>query len=803
MMFRILLLLLFFAACSTAPVKKISQSANSSKNLIGELAQESLVDEGYSDIADDQLSNLDQVPVDSSQEAEVELDDLLFDEGTGDVDTALSGKSLPEEDELEGLDSLEEELALEDDLELEEDLLGGSGESNSNFEENAAVDSLNQSGEVVLEEEAFEELPTTEGSEEIFSEAPQEELSLEDGFSTAEEETFLEEQEDTFSKRRENRVELEAIDYLIENEEEKLLVKSKRPVEYEVRTVPQRNQYIVELKNSYLPARLKRPLIMKDYKGGSIGSVNLYQKEGSSVVRVVVQMKAGTDWPQIFQTQNQLEIFQKQEQVADYQKPVDYLVEKEGPESGEIDEFAVGGAKVSQRKDDRPTKETIRRGVLNLFSYESLTDFLSKNLKFYGHKISIEANQASVIGILKFLSKESGINMVFSDQVDGSGNITLSLKEVPWDQVFIMILKTKRLAYTRVGNILRIAPIETLQQEADDAQRLKEQTANLLPKEARSFLINYAEITTIQTKIQELFGSGGSGGSGTDGTGASDDVSITVDERSLQLIVVATKEKMGKIASLVEFLDRRPRQVLIQGKIIETLTSVSRSIGLNWGFTGISNFNLSSGARAPTSLKINPFTMSATSANSAAGVLSLGFKIGTLGPLGDLEARLGFLENEDHLKVLSSPRILVLNNQSATINQTNSVPFPKATISDGQTTVTTEYTDAQVSLNVTPKVSNDNSILMTVSLNQSVFKATPGSDGAPPRESRSANTQVIVKNGDTVALGGIYTNNNSRASNQVPFLSKIPILGYLFKNNNYIQNKNELILFLSPKIVED
>lgn len=540
-----------------------------------------------------------------------------------------------------------------------------------------------------------------------------------------------------------------------------VVVQANKPLTYSTRSNPDLHQFIIEVDNAILPDKLKRSLNTKDIKG-AVGAIDAYQNPGSTTARFVIQMRDGVGEP---------------------------MVQPEGNSLLIIAGGSTGGSSSAQVADsddaDQSTSsagEDFGNGNNKILPSASLTEFLVGNTRFYGKKISIETSNMDIRDALNFITEESGVNMVVAEEV--RGNISLKLRQVPWDQALIMIMRTKKLGYTRQGNVLRIAPINDLKAEEDDATKMALARKNIEPLKVRMFPVSYARVDELEKKIKDFLGERGK---------------VVGDTRTNALVVTDIEDNLERAAKLIKSLDVQPAQVLIEGKIVEASETFIRKVGVTWGATGVP-MSLGNGARGPVnmtpSLSVNPGA-------GTGGNLNFGLNVGTLDIFGNISAALALSESESQVKVISSPRILALSNEQADINQTTEVPVRQVTVTGNSTQETFQFKPLALKLAVTPQVTADGSVIMKVGVMRQFKGADQGSGGnvSFPVNSREANTRVLVKNGQTAVIGGIYQSDATDGDVGVPWFRELPVLGHLFKTNSVDKSKLELMIFLTPRIM--
>lgn len=534
-----------------------------------------------------------------------------------------------------------------------------------------------------------------------------------------------------------------------------IVINADQPLTYTTRSNPDLNQYIIEVENANLPAHLKRSLNTKDIKG-SVGAVDAYQNPGSKTARFVIQLRDGVTEPAVQMEGNSL------------------LIVASGVPGGEVAQTAVADPSFEPSGDEITSQATGQ-----ILPSQNLTEFLAGNTKFYGKKISIETNNMDVRDALNFITEESGVNMVIAEEVKGP--ISLKLRQVPWDQALVVIMRTKKLGYTRQGNVLRIAPIQDLRAEEDDATKLAASRKNVEPLTVRMFPISYAKVDELEKKIKDFLGERGK---------------VVGDTRTNALVVTDIEENLNRVAKLITSLDTQPPQVLIEGKIVEATENFTRQAGISWGATGVP-IKVGNGARGPVNMTPN---FNINQGLGSGGRLNFGISMGTLDVFGNLSASLALSESEGQVKVISSPRIVALSNEKADINQTTEVPVRQITITNGVVQETFQFKPLTMQLEVTPQVTADGSVIMGIKVNRQ-FAGETQSQGEFAVNSREANTRVLVKNGETAVIGGIYQSDANKAKDGVPWIRDIPLVGSLFEATRTREEKSELLIFLTPRIL--
>ncbi len=417
---------------------------------------------------------------------------------------------------------------------------------------------------------------------------------------------------------------------------------------------------------------------------------------------------------------------------------------------------------------------------------------------YTGERLSLNFQNIEVRAVLQLLADFTGINMVTSDTV--TGNLTLRLKNVPWDQALDIILKSKGLAKRQTGNVMLVAPAEEIAAREKLELEAKKQIVELAPLESETIQINYAKAE----KLAKLFKKKGTSLLSSRG-------SVIVDPRTNKLLVQDTVEHLDAILAMVQELDIPVRQVLIQSRIVLASTNFKLELGVRFGVTR--NYNASdgsqrvmSGSSEATRQLINNDTLMLKDqwnvdlpvTSTSAGSIGLALAHLPFGTLINLELSAAQLEGSS--ETVSSPRVITSNQQEAVITAGQEIPYRQAS-SSGAATVA--FKKAVLELKVTPQITPDSRIIMTLDVRKDQPDFGNLVDGVPPINTQSIQTEVLVNNGETVVLGGIYEQTKSKTINRIPFFGDLPIVGALFRSSVEVNDKKELLIFITPKILKD
>jgi type IV pilus assembly protein PilQ len=431
---------------------------------------------------------------------------------------------------------------------------------------------------------------------------------------------------------------------------------------------------------------------------------------------------------------------------------------------------------------------------------------------FKGERISLSFQSIEVRSLLQIIADVAGTNMVISDSV--SGEVAMRLQNVPWDQALDIVLTTRGLAMRQQGNVMLVAPLEEVAAREQAELEAEAQKVQLARLHTELVQVNYARAIDLAQLV-----------SAGETSLLSERGRVTVDERTNTLIVLDTRDKLAEVRRLVDRLDVPVRQVLIESRIVVASDNFRRDIGARFGVTGatgrgndglittsgtnvgtdpiVNSFIANQGFPVtPPALALNRYNVNLP-ANPAAGQAgSIGLAILGSDFLIDLE--LSALQTEGRGEVISTPRVITANGKQALIEQGREIPFQ--TTEGGNQNASVQFKKAVLSLSVTPQITPDNRILMDLDVtNDTVGENVPVAGGgtAPSIDTRRVTTQVLVRTGDTIVLGGVFEQSTQEGRSKVPLLGDIPLLGVLFRSTTRESIKRELLIFVTPKMIQE
>ncbi len=562
--------------------------------------------------------------------------------------------------------------------------------------------------------------------------------------------------------------EIKNVNFVQEGEVSKLIIETDRDDIFAERFhVSEDKQIILDLKNIKVSPKLLRGIDTSEFPGSTV-FISGYKKPGStSDVRFAIQLRDNV-----------------RSIVENKGRSVVLSIENR---FGVFTQNKIRASENTSARSDDKIEDIVG---LNVPKSNSLEDILA-NLtlsgpkKYIGKRISINVRDIPVADLLNMIADTSGFNIIIDQAVNTTAPLTLTLTNVPWDQALDTVMSLSKLIAQKNANILIVKTLGVATKEREEelaAAKLKE---GLEPLVTRVFLINYAGLTEIEKIIKDYI---------TKDRGA-----IQLDDRTNSLIVKDTVESIERVKKIIETLDTQTPQILIEAKIVEANESYSKRIGLSRGISfGYDPIGVVEGV-AP----VGPgFSFSSAPTADAPGVA--GMTIGIYKRLLNLDFNLQLMESEAKGRIISTPRVVTQNKKSATITSSEQTSFRVQQPATGTTPALATFANVSADLNLTvkPQVTNDGAISMDIVLSKSAFGTRPTSDAPPNMTRRNISTNVLVDNGSTVVIGGLYQTSTLETVSGIPFLKDLPLVGWLFRTPYAPDtSKNELIIFMTPRIM--
>lgn len=452
----------------------------------------------------------------------------------------------------------------------------------------------------------------------------------------------------------------------------------------------------------------------------------------------------------------------------------------------DLEHSTLSAAPITDRYSD--TKDLTVGEVLESLSAVGEADgadLFAEPAKVYtGEPVSLVFDDADIRKVLRLISEISDINLIVSQEVQGS--LSLRLQDVPWDQALDLILDIQELGMIQKGNVARVLPLKKIQAMETERLRSKQEVKRLEDTKTEIFSINYKDANSFEDVIKDILSTQGE---------------VRAIKGSKKIMVNDIPSKLEEVRDLLKQIDEPLKQVMIEARIVEANTSDGIDLGINWGFE---YNNDASGSIGTSSLD--------SGSAGLGGAFLLPAQIGTAGLGGALtfgrsgfdslvlDMRISALETAGKGRVVSSPKVLTLDGETAKIEQGTSIPYQSVS-QDG---TSTQFEDATLALEVTPEINPDNTIILQILASNSTVGNTvsTGAGSAPAIDTKEAETKLLLQNGETTVIGGIYVESEQGSETGTPFLKDIPLLGHLFKSRNKSNTRSELLIFITPRIVE-
>jgi type IV pilus assembly protein PilQ len=600
----------------------------------------------------------------------------------------------------------------------------------------------------------------------------------------------------------------------LESSVSRLVITGSGSLDYST-AYPSDNRVVVAIRDASLGTGLERKIDTSQFASAVSGISAFRSRQNKGEVKVVIDLRESVTPTVREEGMNLVLDFPIPPSIAgaSYTSPVitqsaqdDGIVEDR---DSEVIESAVAREVLIGTGGELSDPSTVnRRRQKNIFGGDGV--FLGEidpNHQWKGFPLNLNLVNADIHNVFRLISAVSNLNIVSSDDVDGE--VTVQLAEVPWDQALAAILQAKGLGAVQYGTIVRVAPIDSIRKEREDAAAAKAAEIDSLPLRVLTLPLNYANANEVMAQLEAMLSKRGS---------------LAFDERTNSLIVRDIDRNLSQIRQLVRALDTRTPQVHIEARIVEANSSFSRSLGIQWG----GNLNFSPATGAPTGLFFpNSVGMSgggtaSTVTSAGAGGTggqgtnfttvpnyvvdlpaasqsgSIGLSLGSISNMVNLDARLTAGESNGTGKIISAPSITTVTNRPAVIRDGARIPYQTASLRG----TNVQFVEAVLLLEVTPQITADGTIFLDVQVTKNRPDFGAAINNLPTIQIKEARTTVMVANGDTAVIGGVYSYEESINRQFVPGLGKIPVLGWLFKTTNKREARRELLVFITPTIVQ-
>ncbi|MDQ6971058.1 MAG: type IV pilus secretin PilQ [Mariprofundaceae bacterium] len=436
---------------------------------------------------------------------------------------------------------------------------------------------------------------------------------------------------------------------------------------------------------------------------------------------------------------------------------------------------------------------------------------------YTGQKVSFDYQGIDIRNALRLIAEMSDMNFIMTDDVQGK--LTMRLENVPWDQALDIILVSQGLGKEQQGNVMRIAPIPILAKERKGRLEARQSAAELAPLVTEFISLSYAKASEVKALLEDV--KAADTGTATAGATATSPASpssastssassaangmlsprgsFVVDERTNTLIIKDTEDSIQNIKRLIARIDQPVKQVLIEARIVEATDNFTRELGVRWGGQVTGRGGKVTNQISNTSAGAGGFLVDLPAASALTAGGQIGLAVGAINNAFNLNLELSAAEADDKIKIVSNPRVVTTNLKTAKINQGRDIPFQTVSANNG---TKIEFKKANLGLEVTPQITADNRIMLQVKATKDAPVANAAVAGNPIISTKQIETEIFMNNGETIVIGGIYTRDKSKNTGGLPLLSKIPLLGWLFKKQTKTDNKTELLIFITPTIME-
>ncbi len=574
-------------------------------------------------------------------------------------------------------------------------------------------------------------------------------------------------------------------------------VEVKGEPEYSItRTAP--SEYVLTLKDTGLLEGSADAEVIQA-PGSGIRSVRTTTQESDTLVRVFAQ-------PTSYLTAHRVGTKIVIQETNDLKQVSDDMRAQVDPEKAaeKSDATPAAESKTETAKAEGAIKPAAK-GSAQTGDELSDSDFsalLDDSTRYSGRLISLDLQDTDIDNALRIIAEVSNLNIVASDEV--TGKVTLRLTDVPWDQALDVILKTNGLDKVLEGNVMRIAPVDKLRQERESFKQARQAEDELEPLVVKYLRVSYAKAAELKALVETVVSERGS---------------VAYDERSNQLIVKDVRRGLKNVIELVKKIDLRTPQVLLETQIVEAKRNLARELGSELGFQYIQSPSTGNGTglNFPSAVAIGgsagPGPITASSFPAVAGASAVSMLFDSADGTKSLELRLSQLEQEGRVRIISRPAVATTNNKPAEIKSVEKIriKLPSGGLSvatgsgasaSGSGAIAAQTIEAGITLNVTPQASPDYFVLLDIKANSSSFSSDRTTEGIPNEIARSASSTVLVSSGQTFALGGIYKIVDSDDLQGTPFFKDVPFLGTFFRRSVSRDSDEELLFFITPRIVE-
>ncbi len=548
----------------------------------------------------------------------------------------------------------------------------------------------------------------------------------------------------------------------------------------------------VDIKNALASKKVQRAMDTSEFKS-AVTSIHIQNiKTGrANDVRVLIKLREEVPYQTTAEGKTLfIDIEGPKEAVAKIESAPVAKKEESPAELKKESKTEEGMAPVEPQKAEKPpeTEKVTAQAEVTPRGGETKKpagEMITPERVYQGRKISLDFKDADIKNILRLIAEVSNLNIITGEDV--SGKITMRLVDVPWDQALDVVLQARALGKRQVGNVIRVAPLETLRKEIQAELDSKKEVRKLEDLATDLVYVNYATAKELLPQVKHML---------------SDRGDVKVDERTNTLIIKDIPKNISEARALVKSLDTKTPQVLIEARIIEANLTFQKELGVQWGLQvegGKGKKKTSTVQGGLLDNKIVDLPAVPASGAGSAGILE--FLFTSQYALKQLDIAISAHENQGNVKIISSPKIVTVDNKEASIEQGLRIPYPKRDETTGNISV--EFAEADLKLTVTPQVTNDGNVKLKIKVKKDAPDFSITVQDVPAIDKKEAITEVMIRNTGVVVIGGVYTIQKDNNLEGVPLFNKIPLLGWLFKRESKADTRKDLLIFISPKIVKD
>ncbi len=578
---------------------------------------------------------------------------------------------------------------------------------------------------------------------------------------------------------------IKSVNFLQVGDISKFVIELDKPAIAERFHVQEDKQIILDIKGVTADKKMLRGINTSEFEGATV-YISGYPKPGSEKdIRFAVQLRDNVR--SLLESQENKIVLSIENRFGVFSRKT--VANSDGfATMAQADAAAATAGKKPDPKGPGEREDSVKINIPKSTTVEDILEnlTLAGPKRYVGKRISIYVREVPIADILEMIAETSGFNIIIDSEVAALPPLTLSLTNIPWDQALDTVFSIAKLVASKNSNILSIRTKAKAQTEREAELKAEAMKASLEPLVTKVFPLSYAIMADLKKILEGYITKRGS---------------MADDPRTNSLIIQETIGNIERVKKIIELLDTQTPQILIESKIVEATENYAKKIGLSNGIS----FGYDPVLQGPITNVGPGFSFSTAGGNAEAGQSAFGLNIQSFKRLANLNVALELMESESKVRIVTAPKIVTQNKREATITSTDTTSFQVQTAQPGAPPlITFQQIPVALSLKVTPQVTNEGSINMAVTVNKGSFgPRPPGAALAPPNTTeRQLTTNVLVENGSTIVLGGLYSTETSENHQGIPFLKDLPLVGWLFRTPHNPQTaRTELLIFLTPRVI--